>query len=145
MFWGGGSASGRRLRASWQPSAAGAFVSRKWSLSERFVKGGSVLPICTSDPKWLRVSSPREFSESRLCRPLVHYWRTVMSVTAGETLCCIHDDILESAVNLVKLVMFCSEKMATVTAEFPKVQSSSNSKENQLIWQSVAFSFDKTI
>ena len=41
-----------------------------------------------------------------------------MSVTAGETLCCIHDDILENTVKSENLVAFCAEKMATVTGEF---------------------------
>ena len=68
-----------------------------------------------------------------------------MSITAGETLCFIHDVNLENMMNLEKLVLFYSEKMATGTGEFQKIQSSSKFKENQPIPQSVAFSFDKVI
>ena len=66
-----------------------------------------------------------------------------MSIIAGETLRCVHDDNVQNVVNLEELMMFYSEKMATVTGEFPKVQSSSKCRENQPIWQSVAFSFGK--
>ena len=119
--------------ASWQPSAAGTFLSHKWTLSERFVEGESVLPICTPGPKWLQASSPTEFSVSRLWRFLIHYWRMAMTITAGETLCYIHDNILENREKLWKCVLICPERMATVSGEFKKVSYFSKLKEIQLI------------